>query len=137
MKTIVLHTAVRLVLLVVMCASSMGFTTILSYCTMSHSSECCCSNEENGQGTTNRSATPSIGDLSVDCNIQIVAGGVNPVALNVTADASVKSMTLDLIPSDPGVVPLPVVPHLSILAHANDIAPPVGDICIRDRALLI
>jgi hypothetical protein len=137
MKTIISYAAVRIVLLVVMCASSIGFTSILSFCTMNHSSECCCSNDENGQGSTNRSATPSIGDLNVDCNIQIVAGGVNPVALNVTGDASVKSVTSDLIPVDSGVLPLPVVPHHPLPAQATDIAPPVEDITIRNRTLLV
>jgi hypothetical protein len=135
-KTLFSHTAVRFALLVVMCASSMGFTTILPYCTMSHSSECCCSRAQNGAATS-RSETASINYLNVDCNIQIVAGGVNPVALNVSAESSDKFLTSDLMPVDSGIVPLPVVSHLRILAHANDIAPSEGDTCIRNRALLI
>ena len=119
-----------------MCVSSIGFTTILTYCTMSHSSECCCSNDQNGT-TTGRSETASINYLNVDCNIQIVAGGVNPVALNVSAEASVKSLTSDLMPADSGIVPLPVVSRQRILAHANDMAPPAGDVPIRNRTLLI
>lgn len=114
----------------------MGVTSILTYCTMSHSSECCCSKDQNG-AATRRSEAASIDYLNVDCNIQIVAGGVNPVALNVSTESSVKSLTSDLMPVDSGIVPLPVVSHLRILAHANDIAPPEGDICIRNRALLI
>lgn len=135
-KTLISHIAVRLALLVVMCASSIGFTTILTYCTMSHSSECCCSNDQNG-GATGRSESPSIDYLNVFCNIQIVAGGVNPVALNVFADASVRSLTSDPIPVDSGIVPLPVVSRERYLAHANDMAPPAGDLSIRNRTLLI
>jgi hypothetical protein len=114
----------------------MGVTTILKYCTMSQSSECCCSSEEHG-AATDRSATPSVNDLDLKCNVQFVAGGVNPVALNVSGDASVKSSSLDLIPVDSVIIPLPAVSHQRILAHANDIAPPGGDLCIRNCTLLI
>jgi hypothetical protein len=115
----------------------MGFTTILTYCTMSRSSECCCSDGETDQATANRAATPSIGGLSVNCNIQIVAGGVNPVAMNVSAAVTVTSLAFDRIPAPSGIHLLPVVPHFRIPVHANDIAPPSGDIVIRDRALLL
>lgn len=135
-KAFVSHTAVRAALLVVMCASSMGVTTILTYCTMSHSSVCCCITEQHGTAT-GRSESASVNYLNVGCNIQIVAGGVNPVALNVSADAPVKCLTSDLTQADAGIVPLPVVSHPTLLAHANDIAPPGGDLCIRNRALLI
>ena len=135
-KTLISHTAVRLALLVVMCASSIGFTTILPYCTMSHSSECCCTTGQNGTAS-GRSESPSIAFLNVFCNTQIVAGGVNPVALNVGADASVKSFTSDLIPVDSGIILLSFVSHTRILAHANDMAPPIGDITLRNCSLLI
>jgi hypothetical protein len=75
--------------------------------------------------------------VSVVCNIQMVSGGINPVALNVSGDASVKSLTSDEIPMDPGIVPLSLESRQPVLAHANDIAPAEGDLCIRYRALLI
>lgn len=135
-KSIFSHIAIRITLLVVMCASSMGVTTILTYCTMSHSSECCCSFEHQG-ATPGRTETPSVNYPDPGCNIQVVAGGVNAVALNVSGDPSVKSFTTDLIPQDPALLPLPVVSHQQISAHANDIVLPGGDLCIRNRALLI
>jgi hypothetical protein len=103
---------------------------------MSHSSVCCCSHDRES-AAAGRSETASIDYPNVDCNIQIVAGGVNPVALNVSAEASVKSLTSDLMPADSGIVPLPVVSRQRILAHANDMAPPAGDLSIRNRTLLI
>ena len=134
--TIISHTATRIAMVLVMCASSMGVTTMLTYCTMSRSSECCCTSEQRG-AATDRSETPSVDYMNVDCNILIVAGGVNPVALNVSGDTPVKTLSPDLIHVAPGIVPLPVVSHQRIPAHANDIAPPGGDLCIRHRALLI
>ena len=135
MKAGISHIAVRFGLLVVMCASSMGVTTVLKYCTMSNSSECCCSNDVDPAKT--RPGAPSVEYRNIFCNIQIVAGGVNPVALNVSAEALIKALASDLIPMDSGIVPLPFVSRQPILAHANDIAPPGDDTCIRNCALLI
>jgi hypothetical protein len=109
---------------------------VLTHCTMSHSSECCCLLGENGS-FSHRSATPSVGFLSVACNIQFVAGGVNPVALNVAPEGLIKFVTLDLVGQDSGILPLSIVPHFPLLAHANDMAPPQGDLFIRNLALLI
>jgi hypothetical protein len=135
MKAGISHIAVRFGLLVVMCASSLGVTTVLKYCTMSQSSECCCSDDFDTPKS--RPAVPPLEYRNVFCNIQIVAGGVNPVALNVSAEASFKALTSDLLPVDSGIVPLPFVSHQRILTHANDIAPPGDDTCIRNCALLI
>lgn len=103
---------------------------------MSHSSVCCCVGDPQ-RAAAGRSETASINSPNVDCNIQIVAGGVNPVALNISAEASVKCLSSGLMPADSGIVPLPVVSRQRILAHANDMAPPAGDLSIRNRALLI
>jgi hypothetical protein len=118
-----------------MSLSAIGFTTVLHYCTMSHSFGCCCSAEHRGQ--SNSSAKSTIADEQVSCDVQIVVGGLTPVALNTSSDASVKSVVLELPDSDSGVVSLPVVLHLPLLVHATDIAPPKVDIYIRGGALLI
>jgi len=135
MRAGISHIAVRFGLLVVMCASSMGVTTVLKYCTMSQSSECCCSDDIGSPKS--RPGAPPLEYRNIFCNIQIVAGGVNPVALNVAADASPKIPTSGLAPADPGIPSLPFATTQQFPAHASDIAPPWDDATIRNCALLI
>ncbi len=118
-----------------MSISAMGFTTVMHYCTMSHSFGCCCPVEHQDQ--SNSSMKSIIGDEKVSCDVQIVVGGLTPVALNTTPDASAKSVVLDLPNPDSGIFSLPGVPHISFLTHASDIAPPKVDIYIRGGSLLI
>ena len=135
MKAGISHIAVRWGLLVVMCASSMGVTTVLKYCTMSQSSECCCS--DTADTPKSRPGAPAVEFRSIFCNILIVAGGVNPVALNVAADASSKAAASDLLPADPGIPSLPSVTSQNLPVLANDIAPPGEAVFIRNCTLLI
>jgi hypothetical protein len=118
-----------------MSISAIGFTTVLHYCTMSHSFECCCPAEHQNQSESSTKST--VGDEEVSCNVQIVVGGLTPVALNASSEVSAKSVALDLPDSDSGIFSFPVVPHIPLLVHASDIAPPKVDIYIRGGALLI
>jgi len=135
MSRLTSHTAVRVVVLMLMSISAIGFTTVLHYCTMSHSFLCCCPAEH--QDRSESSAKSTLGDEEVSCNVQIVVGGLTPVALNASSEVSAKSVFLDIADSDSSIYSFPVVPHVSLLVHASDIAPPKVDIYIRSGALLI
>jgi hypothetical protein len=128
--------AARVIVLFLMSLSVTGFTAAINYCTMNRSSECCCKAEQ-----TECSKTPdsnlSIEEPSASCNIKIVAGGLNPVAQNVPSESVVKTITIDFISLDAGILAIPVVPRIPLLAHANDIAPPSVDIYIRTVNFLI
>jgi len=135
MSRLASHIAARVVVLMLMSVSALGYTAVLQYCTMSHSFGCCCPSERQDQSES--SANSTLGDEQVSCNIQIVIGGLTPVALNASSEVSAKSADLHLPAADSGVFSFPVVPHLPLLAHASDIAPPKVDIYIRSGALLI
>jgi len=135
MSSLTSHIAVRVLVLTLMSISAIGFTTVLHYCTMSHSFGCCCLPERQGQSDS--SANSTLGGEEVSCNVQIVVGGLTPVALNASSEVSAKSVVLHLSNADSGVFSFAVVPHLPLFVHASDIAPPSIDIYIRSGALLI
>jgi len=133
MKWLSSHISIRVVVLLLVSLSVMGFITVINYCTMSNSSECCCESEHSKTPVS----TPSFETPYTSCNIKFVAGGLNPVAQNVISESTIKSVTIDLIPLDAGIYTLPIVPRIPLLVHANDLAPPSVDIYIRNTNLLI
>lgn len=135
MSRLASHTAVKVVVMLLMSISAIGFTTVVHYCTMSRSFECCCPTEHQDQSESSTRST--VGDEEVSCNVQIVVGGLTPVALNAYSEVSAKSLVLDLPDLDSCIFSFPNVPHTPLLVHASDIAPPKVDIYIRSCALLI
>ena len=128
--------AVRVVVLLLMGLTAVGYTTVLHYCTMSHSTECCCSDQHHNSGAKSSAGT-SLNDERESCNVKIVAGGLMPVALNAFSDASVKVSLPEIGIFDFAVLDLSTSSSISFYAHADDIAPPKVDIYVRSGALLI
>jgi len=136
MKQFMSHSAVRITVLLLMSISAMGFTIVFHYCTMSHSTDCCC-NVEYPEHAKAPASIPALDGQKVDCDIQIVAGGLNPVAQNVIPESITKSITVNFVPVDAGIHAPSIIPHDCLLAHATDIAPPDIAIYIRTSSLLI
>lgn len=114
----------------------MGFTTVLNYCTMSHSTECCCTEKHHNDGAKSSAGT-TLDDGRESCNVKIVAGGLTPVALNAFSDVSVKVPVPEIGIFDFTVLDISVSSSISFFAHADDIAPPKVDIYVRCGAFLI
>ena len=136
MRRLTENTAVRTVILTLMIVSALGYTTVIHYCTMSQSSECCCTAEHQ-----NYPASPSTGasfeGQSESCNLQIVAGGLTPVALNTSSDVQVNAPVPETGLLDYAVLVTATTSTIPSYAHADDIAPQKVDIYVRDGALLI
>lgn len=115
---------------------SSGFTTIVKYCSMSQSSECCCESDhsDNAAAQTNES---SVGDQNSPCLTVKVIGGLNDIKATVTSESSAKLLAVETIPLNFEAVPLPIPTHSLSFTYTDDIAPPNEDICIRISSLLI
>ena len=136
MRYLKLHMAVRIILLCSVIFFSTGFTTIVKYCSMSQSSECCCESEhsDNAGAPSNE---PSISDQSTSCVTVKVIGGLNGIKAPVTSESSIKILAMNTVFSVTELIALPTPTHLLSLAYTDDVAPPNSDICIRISSLLI
>jgi len=135
-RTLVAHAAVRGVVLALMALSAPGFTMVIHYCTMSRSSHCCCSGEEPSRRAQPRSPA-SLNSTVLSCNVQIVAGGLTPVAMNPTPDETAKHHVPDVSLVEPVVLTTSALPAHSLSTHSGDIPPPAGDLHLRTGALRI
>jgi hypothetical protein len=131
-----LHMTIRIILLVTVVLFSSGFTTIVKYCSMSQSSECCCESDHSDNAAT-QSNEPSVNDQNSSCLTVKVIGGLNDIKATVTSEISAKLLTVEAIPSSFEIVPLLLPTQSLSLIYTDDIAPPNEDICIRVSSLLI
>lgn len=137
MSRLVSHRAVRGVVLLLLTLSAVGFTTVVQYCTMSRSPECCCTSEQENHPAKPVPGT-SLGDLDISCDVRIVAGGLTPVALNTMSDATAQLLAADLAALESeSVDPLHTFTSHHPFMHSDDTAPPPVDIYIRTCSLLI
>ncbi len=136
MRRLIENIAVRTVILALIIVSSLGYTTVIHYCTMSQSFECCCAaGQKNPPASSSTGA--SLGGRSEPCDVQIVAGGLTPVAMNTYSDVQVKAPVPETGLLDYAVLVTATTSTIPSYAHADDIAPPKVDIYVRDGALLI
>ncbi len=136
MRRLTENIAVRTVILTLMIVTALGYTTVIHYCTMSQSSECCCAAEHQNHRTPS-STGPSFEGQSESCDLHIVAGGLTPVALNTSSDVQVNAPVPETGLLDYAVLVTATTSTIPSYAHADDIAPPKVDIYVRDGALLI
>ena len=133
---LVTNSGVKIAILVLMALSSAGYTTVLSYCTMSQTFDCCCGEDQPAQ-PTDASTGASLGSGLMPCNLHIVAGGLTPVALNASPEVNGKMHPPDLGIQYVSPAELPRVSYISLLGHTDDIAPPDVGLYLRTGALLI
>jgi hypothetical protein len=136
MKNSKLHMTLSSTLLIAVVFFSSGFTTIVKYCSMSQSSECCCESEHSDNKTP-QTNEPSVTDQNSSCFTVKVIGGLNDINSTVTTESSVKMLAIDAISFDSEITPLSIPIHSLSLTYTDDVAPPNGDICIRISSLLI
>jgi len=127
---------VKITLLSTMIFFSSGFTTIVKYCSMSQSSECCCESDHSDNAAT-QTNEPSVNDQNSSCLTVKVIGGLNEIKATVTSEASAKLLAVETVPLNFEAVPLPLPTHSLLFTYTDDSAPPNKDICIRISSLLI
>jgi hypothetical protein len=131
-----LHITIRIILLVAVVFFSTGFTSVVKYCSMSQSSECCCESDHS-DNTAAQTNEPAVSDQNSPCLTVKVIGGLNDIKAPVTSESSIKILAIDAIPLVSDFITLPTPTHFLSLAYTDDVAPPNGDICIRIGSLLI
>jgi hypothetical protein len=131
-----LHMVPRIILLCSVMFFSTGFTTVIKYCSMSQSSECCCESDhsDNAAAQTNES---SVNDQDSSCLTVKVVGGLNEISATAASEVSAKLLAVETVPLHVDVIPLPIPTQALSLAYTDDSAPPHEDICIRISSLLI
>ena len=131
-----IHMTVRIILLCSVMFFSTGFTTIVRYCSMSRSSECCCESNQSDNTATQKNEL-SFCEQSPSCLTVKVIGGLNDIKATVTSESSGILLSVETVSLDFGVIPLPNPIHSLSFTYTDDIAPPYEDICIRISSLLI
>lgn len=131
-----LHMTVRILLLCAVVFFSTGFTTVVKYCSMSQSSECCCESDHSENAAIPRNEL-SIGEQIPSCLTVKVIGGLNEIKAPVTSESSIKMLAIDAVLTVSEFIALPTPTHFLSFAYTDDVAPPSGDICIRISSLLI
>jgi hypothetical protein len=127
---------VRIVLLIAVVFFSSGFTTIVKYCSMSQSSECCCE-ADHSDNTATQTNEPSVSDQNSSCLTVKVIGGLNDIKATIIPESSVKMLVMDAVLLDSDVLALQTPTRSLSLTYTDDVAPQDGDICIRISSLLI
>lgn len=131
-----LHITIRITLLVAVVLFSSGFTTIVKYCSMSQSSECCCESDHSDIATTHTNEL-SVSDQNPSCLTVKVIGGLNDINATVNSEILGKLLTAEIVPLNFEAIPL-LLPTKSLsITYTDDSAPPNEDICIRISSLLI
>ena len=133
MKSPKLYMIVKVVLLTAVIFFSSGFTTILKYCAMSRSSQCCCSEHPAAQ-----SKGLSLNGLNPSCMTVKVIGGLSGTKATITPKSFIKSLTIvAIVPHSGAISFLSAASHSLSANYANDAAPPGAEIYIRIGSLLI
>jgi hypothetical protein len=130
-----IHTALTIFTLGVMMLSSTGFTTIVGYCSMTKSTECCCegANEKPAQSTDGL----VFSDPAASCYAQTLAGGRNEMNATMHSAESVPQPSLEIFAFESDAACLTLPAQISTLLTTDDVAPPGIDIYIRVNSFLI
>ena len=133
MKSPKLYITVKVVLLAAVIFFSSGFTTIVKYCSMSRSSQCCCSEHPAAQ-----SKGLSLNGLNPSCMTVKVIGGLSGTKATITPESSLKPLAIAAIVPSFCAFSFLSATSLSLAAiYTNDAAPPGVEIYIRIGSLLI
>lgn len=129
-----LHMTIRVLLLVAVVFFSTGFTSVVKYCTMSHSSECCCESDHSDDTAPLPAKQLTVGQ---NCVTVKIVGGLSDTKATVNSETFAKPLTMDIVALIS--VENPVSSFTLSFPHSftNDLPPPNGDICIRVKSLLI
>jgi hypothetical protein len=136
MKRPLLHTALNIFTLCVMTLTSTGFTSLVTYCSMTQSSECCCG-EESHHTSDAAPAEVTLSDPLASCLTQRIAGGLNEITATVHAEVIPHPVVLDVIPVETSAVSQSINDRGLSFTLANDAAPPGVAIYIRVNSFLI
>jgi hypothetical protein len=136
MKTLAVYSAIRIVLLCAVVVNSMGVTTVVKYCSMSETSECCCA--------PLRSVDQLAGArrLSIDgqhptCFSVTVLGGLHDTTATINSENAAKSSLVDGIVSAGAINGL-MLPNFPLVSpHIDDPSPPGVGIFILTSSFLI
>ena len=127
---------VRIIILCSVIFFSTGFTTIVKYCSMSQSSECCCESDHTDIAAT-QTNEPSVSNQHSSCLTVKVIGGLNEIKATVASEESAKLLAVEIVPLNFEALPLPLPTRSLSFTYTDDVAPPNGDICVRISSLLI
>ncbi len=137
-KNNLFHTTIQRLLIVVMTMTSTGFTTVVSYCTMSKSAVCCCEMENSCKNTL-PSKSQSFEGINSSCFTERIAGGINDIHATLASEVVTKTLPLAFEVVLPEIqhinVPSETVPHS--LFSSQDDNPPRVDIYIQVSSFLI
>jgi hypothetical protein len=131
------HIAFRFLLLLGMFAASTGFTAIVSYCTMSGESECCC-------GSDHAKATPingqqQISDDTQPCLLKSIAGGLVDIRATLTSENSGNAFffSIELFSLNTGHLSTPLQETHFTFSGFDTSPPPGDDLYIQHHSYLI
>ncbi len=124
--------------LLIMIVASMGYTSIVGYCSMSNSSECCCSTPD---ACELHPLIPGQTSVRTDTNCftsQTYGGLSETPAIEISTTAFTASTCFPSDPASPAIDIELVLKSVYSPNNSPDHAPPpTGDICIQVRTLLI
>lgn len=136
MRTSAIHIALRAVLLCAFGVYSMGITTVVKYCSMSDSSECCCAPLHSGPGVGGTRQLSVDGETPTCFSITVL-GGLHDTKATITSDYSPKSLVVDATVSGDAISGLTLPDHVSVPHVFDDHAPPAVEIFLLTGSLLI
>jgi hypothetical protein len=125
---------IRIILLVAVLFFSSGFTSVVKYCSMSRSSECCCKSDRSDNTSTDHDKQLVIGK---NCMTVKVVGGLSDTKATVNSETYAKSLTMDVVAMISVENSVSTPTHSFTHSFTDDLPPPYGDICIRISSLLI
>jgi hypothetical protein len=128
------HMTIRIILLVAVVFFSTGFTSVVKYCSMSHSSECCCEADHSDDSATQPVKQVAVGK---NCVTVKVVGGLSDTKATVNSETFSKSLAITVNASVLVENSLLTPTHSFTHSFTNDLPPPQGDICIRISSFLI
>ena len=131
-----IHMTVKIILLCSVMFFSTGFTTVVKYCSMCQSSECCCRSDHSDNAITQKDEL-TINGQNPPCLTVRVVGGLNEIKATVTSESLIKMLPSEAVPLDSEVILLLTPAHSLSINYTDDVAPPNEDICIRISSLLI
>lgn len=134
MRSSKLHMTIRIILLVVVLFFSSGFTSVVKYCSMSHSSECCCKSDRSENTATQPDKQLAVGQ---NCVTVKIVGGLSDTKATLNSETFAKSLTINVIALFSAENSVSTPSHSFTHSFTNDLPPPHGDICIRISSLLI
>jgi hypothetical protein len=136
MKLFDLHLTIRAIALSIVFFHATGFTTVVRYCTMSQSSECCCNSESGDSDATGPNA-PALTVQNPGCFSVTVLGGLSDIKGVFSPESSSKSPAPSALTLDHQAVPQLTSASPAALSSQDNAALPDTDICIRIGTLLI